>query len=213
MDDGLRTQVTRKRMARSRVAAVFLVGCVAGLAAMAHGQARRPMTFEDMMKMRRLGDIAVSPDSHWVMFSATDVDLAKNTKTSHLFIVSVAGGDTRALTASLAGESRGRFSPDGKQILFESSRDGGQQIWLADFDTAAGTIGEPHKLTSLSTETDGATWSPDGKQILFVSSVYPFCNDDDCNKKHDEEKAQSKVKAQVFTHLLYRHWNAFTGEK
>ena len=180
---------------------------------MAHGQARRPMTFEDMMKMRRLGDIAVSPDGRWVMFSATDVDLAKNTKTSHLFVVPLAGGDTRALTASLAGESRGRFSPDGKQILFESTREGGQQIWLADFDTTAGTIGEPHKLTSLSTETDGAMWSPDGNQILFVSSVYPDCNDDDCNKKRDEEKAESKVKAQVFTHLLYRHWNAFTGDK
>ena len=165
------------------------------------------------MKMRRLGDIAVSPDSRWVMFSATDVDLAKNTRTSHLFIVPVAGGETRALTASMTGESRGRFSPDGKQILFESSREGGQQIWLADFDTSAGTIGEPHKLTSLSTETDGATWSPDGKQILFVSSVYPFCNDDDCNKKRDQEKADSKVKAQIFTHLLYRHWNVFTGEK
>ena len=198
---------------RSRVAAVVLLACAAGLAGVAQGQARRPMTFEDMMKMRRLGDIAVSPDGRWVMFSATDVDLAKNTKTSHLFIVPVAGGETRALTASLAGESRGRFSPDGKQILFESSREGGQQIWLADFDTAAGTIGEPHKLTSLSTETDGATWSPDGKQILFVSSVYPDCNDDDCNKKRDEEKAESKVKAQVFTHLLYRHWNAFTGDK
>ncbi len=198
---------------RSRVAAVFLLACAAGLAGMAQGQARRPMTFEDMMKMRRLGDIAVSPDGRWVMFSATDVDLGKNTKTSHLFIVPVAGGETRALTASLAGESRGRFSPDGKQILFESSRGGGQQIWLADYDTVAGTIGEPHKLTSLSTETDGATWSPDGKQILFVSAVYPDCNNDGCNKKRDEDKAESKVKAQVFTHLLYRHWNAFTGDK
>jgi dipeptidyl aminopeptidase/acylaminoacyl peptidase len=199
-------------MACSRVTAGFLVGCVAGLTS-AQVQTRRPMTFEDMMKMRRLGDIAVSPDSRWVMFSATDVDLAKNTRTSHLFIVPVAGGETRALTASMAGESRGRFSPDGKQILFESAREGGQQIWLADFDTERGSLGEPHKLTSLSTETDGATWSPDGKQVLFMSSVYPDCNDDGCNKKRNEEKAESKVKAMVFTHLLYRHWNAFTGEK
>ena len=200
----------RLKRRQGRLVAFFLTACVAVLA---HGQARRPMTFEDMMKMRRLGDIAVSPDSRWVMFSATDVDLAKNIKTSHLFIVPVAGGETRALTASMAGESRGRFSPDSKQISFESAREGGQQIWLADFDTEKGTIGEPRKLTSLSTETDGATWSPDGKQILFVSAVYPFCNDDDCNKRRDEEKAESKVKAQIFTHLLYRHWNTFTGEK
>ena len=200
-------------MARSRIAAFFLMGCLLSLPEIVLGQARRPMTFEDLMKMRRLGDIAVSPDGRWVMFSVTDVDLGKNTRTSHLWIVPTAGGEERALTASLAGESRGRFSPDGKRILFESTRDGGQQIWLADFNTTAGTIGEPRRLTSLSTETDGATWSPDGKQILFVSSVYPECNDDGCNKKRDEEKAESKVKAQVFTHLLYRHWNAFTGDK
>ena len=171
------------------------------------------MTSEDMMKMRRLGDISVSPDGRWVLYSATDVDLPKNTRTSHLWIVPAAGGESHALTAWAAGESRGRFAPDGKQILFESAREGGQQIWLADFDAAKGAIAEPRKLTAINSEADGAIWSPDSRQILFVSSVYPFCNDDDCNKKHDEEKAESKVKAQIFTHLLYRHWTAFTGEK
>jgi dipeptidyl aminopeptidase/acylaminoacyl peptidase len=194
-------------------AALLLTGALSGAAAAAQPGPRRPMTFEDMMKMRRLGDTAVSPDGRWVMYSATDVDLAKNTRTSHLWIVSTAGGDAHALTAWLTGESRGRFAPDGKQILFQSAREGGQQIWLADFDSAQGTIGEPHRLTSLSTEADGAMWSPDSKQILFVSSVYPDCNDDGCNKTRDEEKAQSKVKARIFTHLLYRHWNAFTGDK
>jgi dipeptidyl aminopeptidase/acylaminoacyl peptidase len=198
-------------MSGSRSAA-FLCGLLS-FSILASAQSRRPMTFEDMMKMRRLGDIAVSPDGRWVMFAATDVDLAKNTRTSHLWIVPTAGGESRALTAGMTGESRGRFAPDGKRILFESAREGGQQIWLADFDDEKGMIGEPHKLTSLSTDTDGATWSPDGKQILFTSAVYPYCNDDSCNKQHDEEKAQSKVKAMVFTHLLYRHWNVFTGDK
>ena len=46
-------------MARSRSAAVFLLGCLLGLTLGA--QTRRPMTFNDMMQMRRLGDIAVSP--------------------------------------------------------------------------------------------------------------------------------------------------------
>jgi dipeptidyl aminopeptidase/acylaminoacyl peptidase len=189
---------------------VFLLG---SLSLSIGAQTRRPMTFNDMMRMRRLGDIAISPDGRWVMYSATDVDLAKNTKTSHLWIIPLAGGTARALTDSLAGESRGRFSPDGTQILFESSRDGGQQIWLADFNTSNGTISEPHKLTSLSTETDGAIWSPDSKQILFVSKVYPDCSDDACNKKRDDDWEQSKVKARIFTHLLYRHWTEFTGDK
>jgi dipeptidyl aminopeptidase/acylaminoacyl peptidase len=171
------------------------------------------MTFDDLMHMRRLGDISVSSDGHWVLYSAVDVDLAKNTKTSHLWIIPVAGGSSRALTDSLAGESHGRFSPDGKQVLFQSTREGGQQIWLADFDTTNGIIGEPHKLTSISTEADGAMWSPDSQHILFVSKVYPDCKDDACNKDRDEEHAESKVKARIFTHLLYRHWTQFTGDK
>lgn len=201
----------------------------------AEAAARQPMTFQDMMRMRRLGDIALSPDGRWVLFSATDVDLARNTRTPHLWIVSTAGGAERPLTASMAGESRGRFSPDGKQILFESTRDGGQQIWLADFDTATGTISGEHQLTHISTQADNATWSPDGKHLLFTSSVYPECSDhpgrpaagqpeaagaspsgtdeDACDRRRDEEQAQSKVKARIFTHLLYRHWNAFTDDK
>jgi dipeptidyl aminopeptidase/acylaminoacyl peptidase len=198
-------------MARSRSAAVYLLVCL--LSFTMGAQARRPMTFNDLMQMRRLGDISVSPDGRWVMYSATDVDLAKNAKTSHLWAIPVTGGTARALTDSAAGESRGRFSPDGKQILFESGREGGQQIWLADFNGSDGTIGEPHKLTSLSTETDGAMWSPNGQQVLFVSKVYPDCSDDACNKERDEERDQSKVKARIFTHLLYRHWTQFTGDK
>ncbi|MGC2636086.1 MAG: S9 family peptidase [Acidobacteriaceae bacterium] len=189
--------------------------------------AKRPMTFDDMMKMRRLGDIDVSRDGKWVLFSATDVDLAKNTRTPHLWIVPVDGSaKERPLTSAQVGESRGRFSPDGKQILFQTARDGGQQIWLADFNDADGTIGEPHELTHISTEADNAIWSPDGKHILFTSSVYPECtagtgpgiapaaaDEDACDKKRDDEEAASKVKAKIFTHLLYRHWNAFTDDK
>src|SRR5262249_54904472 len=78
---------------------------------------------------------------------------------------------------------------------------------------ATDTMGDAHRLTNISTEAAGAIWSPDGENILFVSSVYPDCNDDACNKQRDEEQAQSKVKAKIFTHLLYRHWTEFTGDK
>jgi dipeptidyl aminopeptidase/acylaminoacyl peptidase len=180
----------------------------------------RPMTFEDLQKMRRLGDIDVSRDGKWVLFTVTDVDLAKNTKTPHLWIVPVAGGQEQPLTASSAGESRGRFSPDGKQIAFLTDRGQGQQIWLASFDSEKGSMGEPHQLTPISTEADNVTWSPDGQHLLFTSAVYPDCSadgqsgsdEDACNKKRDDEML-SKVKAKIFTSLLYRHWNHFTGDK
>ena len=120
------------------------------------------------------------------------------------------------------GESGGRFSPDGKQVLFVAadSTDGLSQIFLAPWDEAAGAVGTPTRLTNVSTEADGAIWSPNSKRILFTSRVYPECSnesawldEDACDKKRDDAAAASPVKAQIFDHLLYRHWDHYVGPK
>jgi dipeptidyl aminopeptidase/acylaminoacyl peptidase len=184
--------------------------------------AKRPMTFEDLMHMKRLGSTAVSPDGKWLGYSITTVDLEKNTKTSELWMQAIAGGDPVKLTAAQPGDDGLQFSSDGKRILFISGRTGAPQIWLAAFDSATGAVTNPHKLTNLDLGIDNAKWSPDGKFIVFTAPVYPDCpaivpNDNgagaECNYGRDEALAASKVKAQIFTHLLYRHWNHFTGDK
>ncbi len=182
---------------------------------------KRAMTFKDMMHMKRLGSTAVSSDGKWLGYSVTTVDLDKNTKTPELWLQAISGGDPINLAAAQPGDSGLQFSPDGKRILFTSSRDGGQQIWTADFDSATGATSNPKKLTAISTEADNAKWSPDSKSIVFTSDVYPGCpaitfdntEGETCNADRDKAKADSKVKAQIFTHLMYRHWNRFTGEK
>jgi len=181
----------------------------------AFAQAKRPFTFQDMMQLKRIGEPVVSPDSKWVAFSAVDVNLEANTRTPRLWIVPAAGGEARRLTPdSGPGVDRPRFSPDGKRLIFESSKDGGSQIWLQDFDSDGGTLtGDARKITNISTEASGALWSPDGKSILFVSDVYPDCKDDACNKQRDDEIAKSKVKATVFKSLLYRHWTHYFNGK
>src|ERR1700746_1305307 len=56
----------------------------------AFSQAKHPFTFEDMMKLKRVGEPVPSPDGKWVLFSAVDVDLAANKKTPHIWIVPLA---------------------------------------------------------------------------------------------------------------------------
>ena len=180
------------------------------------------MTFEDMMAMKRLGDTAVSPDGKWLAYEVTTVNLEKNTKTTQLYIQPVAGGEAKTVDVAQAGDTGLEFAPDGRRVLFLSGRDGGQQIWLADFDAATGATSDAKKLTNLATEAGSAKWSPDSKSIVFLSSVYPDCpaiseadfdSGDRCNAQRDTALAASKVKARIFTALLYRHWNHFTGDK
>ncbi len=180
---------------------------------------KHPFTFEDLMALKRVGGPVVSPDGKWVLFSAVDVSLNENKKTSHLWVVPLgavplAGGDARQLTADPAGEGGPKWSPDGKRFLFTSAHGGSSQVWVADFDANTGSItGTPKAITKISTEADGPIWSADGKNIVFISEVYPGCADDLCNKASEENQAASKVKARMFEKLLYRHWNAYSRSK
>ncbi len=109
-----------------------------GFVQAASNGAKRPMTFEDMMAMKRLGETAVSPDGKWLAYSVTTVDLEKNTKTPELWFQAIAGGEPQKIAVALPGDGGPEFAPDGKRILFLSSREGGQQVWVADFDGATG---------------------------------------------------------------------------
>jgi dipeptidyl aminopeptidase/acylaminoacyl peptidase len=191
--------------------------------ALVNSSGKRPFTFEDMMKLKRVGAPIPSPDGKWVAFDAEDVDLEANTKISHMWIVPANGGESRRLNETPNHEERPRFSPDGKRLIWTSKATDPSQIWMCDFETESGRlVGKPRQLTTISTSADGAIWSPDGKNIVFVSAVYPDCNppsptsgvtSDECNKRRDEELKNGKVKAKIFTKLLYRHWNALTEFK
>jgi dipeptidyl aminopeptidase/acylaminoacyl peptidase len=179
------------------------------------------MTFEDMMAMKRLGETAVSPDGKWLAYSVTTVDLEKNTKTPELWLQQISGGEPMKIAVAQPGDGGPEFAADGHSVLFLSGRDGGQQVWTADFDAATGVTGNAKKLTSIATGADNAKWSPDGKFVVFTSAVHPDCpaisfgdmGGDKCNSDRDKAAAASKVKAQIWNELLYRHWNHYTGPK
>jgi dipeptidyl aminopeptidase/acylaminoacyl peptidase len=176
--------------------------------------AKHPFTFEDMMKLKRLGAPVPSPDGKWVVFDAVDVDLDANTKISHLWIVPASGGEARRLNQTPNHEERPRFSPDGKRLIWTSKATDPTQIWMCNFTAESGGLdGQQHQVTNISTGADGGIWAPGGKNIVFLSSVYPDAKDDAENKKRDDELGKSKVKAKIFTKLLYRHWTSYTEHK
>jgi len=169
--------------------------------------AKHPVTFEDMMKMHRISAPQISPDGRWVAYAVSTPDMEANRNVGNIWLVSTAGGDATQLTQS-GHDSAPAWSPDGKTLAFISSRDGNSQVYLLSMEG-----GEAKKLTTLSTGADLFRWSPDGKTIAFTSAVYVDCQDDACNEKRDEGKEKSKVKARIYDHLLYRHWDHWSEGK
>jgi dipeptidyl aminopeptidase/acylaminoacyl peptidase len=161
-----------------------------------------------MMELKRIGDPQVSPDGKWVAFTSQAVDVAANEKPQQIWIVPLSGGAPRQITTEGKSNSRPRWSPDSKRIAFVSDRGGSSQIWTMDPDG-----GNAKQVTNLSTEADGVIFSPDGQNLLFTSDVYPDCGADDaCNKKSLDADKSSKVKARIYTDLLYRHWTKWQAK-
>ena len=174
------------------------------LAVCSMAQAKHIMTYEDLAKVQRIADPQLSPDGKWIAYEVGVVDLAANKTVRHIWVVSAEGGEPRQLTRGDGSDTRPRWSPDGKSLAFISTRGGKSQVWILPLDG-----GDPRPLTSLSTEADGVTWAAHGDTLLFTSQVYPDCADEDCNARRLKEAAESKVKAQIFTELLFRHWDSW----
>jgi dipeptidyl aminopeptidase/acylaminoacyl peptidase len=176
------------------VAGLLAVWVLAGVAGVGQGTQKRAMTFADLMAMKRVSDPQVSPSGKWVMFSVTDVSLEKNSKVNHLWVVGLGGGEAAQVSNPTIGagqpapimghpsgerqvtfgdgESNGRFSPDGRWVSY-SAKD---QVYVAAWDEAAGTVGAVRELTRVEGGADGAEWSPDSKRLMFVASVWPECS-------------------------------------
>lgn len=171
-------------------------------------QARRPITFEDLMAVKRISDPQVSPDGRLVAYVESDVDLDANKSTSNIWIVPTAGGEARRLTMGSDSSSRPRWSPDGSEIAFIYNHHGDAQVWINGVEGW-----DPREITHISTGADGVTWSSKGDTLLFTSQVYPDCADDACNKQKSDEAEKSKVKARVIDELLFRHWTDWRDGK
>ena len=200
-----------------RIAAV----CALSLAFLVEGSvsAQAPFTFDAMMRLARIDDPQISPDGKTVAFSVQTVDLPNNTKPVQIYVVPLSGGGTpRLITHEGGSNSRPRWTPDSQHIVFVSDRAGGSQIWSMNADGS-----NAKAITHMPTEADGVTLSPDGRFILFTSDVYPNCAapgaapgvayDAACNKTKLAAEAASKMKARVFTSLLYRHWTQYQGSR
>ncbi len=190
-----------------RVAAVFAFAFTCSSSVLL--AQKHPFDVDALLAISRIGEPVLSPDARTIAFTVQTVDIDKNTKPQQIYTVALMGGLPKQITQDGTDNERPKWSPDSRQIFYTSNRDGSKQLWVMDPDGS-----HSRQITHLSTEATGQVVSADGKKLVFVSEIYPECgSDDSCNKRTLDEENKSKLKAHVYTSLLYRHWNEWKGKR
>ncbi|HVV06401.1 MAG TPA: S9 family peptidase [Puia sp.] len=141
---------------------------------------KRPLRPADIYRLPSVSDPQLSPDSKWVAYTVSTIDSIKDKRSSAIWMISLDGSQDLRITSSPEGESRPRWSPDGKYLSFLSSRPPsamdagdllpvnrpkveGSQIWLMDRRG-----GEGQRLTAIRGGVKDYAWSPDGQKLLLT---------------------------------------------
>ena len=118
---------------------------------------------KEIFKQAVISSLAVAPDASSIVYVKRTVDDGKYVR--RLWRTTFKGGRPDQLTSANASDTRPRFSPDGKALLFISDRSGKPQVWVMPM-----TGGEPQKLTDLPSGVGAAEWSPDGQRLLLLAA-------------------------------------------
>lgn len=149
---------------------ILLLSCCCGSLLYAQ-KGPDPVKVTDMLKIKQVGAITLSPDGSKAVFSITAIEPDGDTKweykyVNQLYLVPIDGSATPRLLSSKENATQPAWSPDGKQLAFTRAIDGKPQVFLLSFDG-----GEPQQLTRSKYGASSPKWSPDGQQILFSSSI------------------------------------------
>src|SRR5437764_308658 len=154
-----------------------LIICVLACASVALAQqTRRPLTIDDLLQARRVGDPQLSPDGKWLAYSVAVPDKAANRSRTQIYLISADGGAAKQLTSGDASASEPRWSPDGKWVVYASNTEKVEATSTnSDLFLVPVNGGQPG--TCLTCNNKGADaspqFSPDGRYIVYRSQTIP----------------------------------------
>jgi dipeptidyl aminopeptidase/acylaminoacyl peptidase len=123
--------------------------------------APKRFTPKDVLREAKITQIAVAPDGSAAVYGRRTIE--RNEYRTRLWRVALGGGRAEQITNGDL-DTRPRFSPDGRSLLFLSTRSGKSQPWVLPL---AG--GEPTQLAEFEGQVGAAEWSPDSRTVSALA--------------------------------------------
>ena len=200
------------RRTRTVMVAIATVVAVLQTPLCAQGPGKRVMTPQDLWAMKRLNSPELSPDGRTAAIVVQEWSIDKNKSTSNIWLVPVAGGEPRRLTAAQAADGSPVWSPDGTRIAFVSKRGEDQVAALYVIRTDGG---EAEKVLELPFALSNPRWMPDGQRLVMATTCIPRLvgswtkENIAAMEKELKSRKEPKMTAKVTEDRVYRffdHW-------
>ena len=165
-------------------------------------------TAEHLVQIDRVGAPAVSPAGDLIVYAVRHTDMDADKGRYDLWLSTIDGSAPRQLTTHDANDTSPAWSPDGRSILFLSSRGESTQVWRLPVNG-----GEAQPVTDLPLDVGTFRLSPTGDRLVVSLSVYPDCDDLECTADRIAETVDDKVTAQRYDRLFMRHWDYWLDDR
>lgn len=131
--------------------------------------ARVPATSASLRQARIPDDEDIHPDGSRAAFVLRDWVADQPKMVARIWVVPLDGGNPTALTAGPGNDTHPRWSPDGQQLAFLSTRDGEQNSGKAQVYLMPATGGTPRRLCTLPNGVESFAWSPNGSRLALLT--------------------------------------------
>jgi dipeptidyl aminopeptidase/acylaminoacyl peptidase len=163
-------------------------------------------TPQDLVRLERVSDVAVSPDGRRVVYGERSTDMEANKGRTGLFMLDTGkrGAAPQRLTDGDVNAGSAEWSSDGRFIYFLSNRSGSSQVWRA----MPGA--EPTQVTRLPLDVGSFHVAPAGGRLVVSLEVFIDCPDLGCTTRRLEARSKDKATGVAYDQLFIRHWDTWS---
>ncbi|MBL7899944.1 MAG: S9 family peptidase [Crocinitomicaceae bacterium] len=156
------------------------------------------MTPELLWKLKRIGEISVSPDNSTIAFTQREYKVEDNSSESNIYLVPVGGGTIKQLTTTKGSEFNITWRNDSKVIYYLAKGEGGVNVFAID---AVSGI-PPVQISYVDGGMTGFKFSADESILVYSNEVKM---EKYTGAEFHSDMPNSNVR--VIDDLMYRHWS------
>ncbi len=162
----------------------------------------RPMTAEDLVKLKRVDAPALSPDGKSMVFTVTSTDLKENERSTWLYIQHFDEQKSTPIKTKAPAHSPA-YANDGS-LYYISDSSGLEQIWKYK-------DGKHSQVSDFTVDVAGFKLSSDTRKIVIWADVSTECADLNCDKDvvAKDTALLGPGTGREYDKIFVRHWGSW----